>query len=230
MDLRKRLGQDVRLHGFDILEGAIAEGRGAIVATAHFGNPELGVQVGAILGLDILVLAEPLQPPAFAETMRDLRSAFKPRYEDVSFGAVANTIRHLRKGGVLAITCDRDIQHNGSPLSFFGADTRMPLGAIEFAQRTGAIIVPGYCVRNGAGFDLYFEPPLELCTTGNARADARTNARALLARVERWIASDPGQWMVLEQIWKPVKIDVPEKRAVAGSGAAGGYNDGASDG
>jgi KDO2-lipid IV(A) lauroyltransferase len=162
--------------------------------------------------------------------MRDLRSVFKPRYEDVSFGAVANAIRHLRNGGVLAITCDRDIQHNGTPLPFFGAVTRMPMGAVEFAQRTGAAIVPGYCIRRGHGFDIYFEPPLELCSTGNAKADALTNTRTLLAHAERWIASEPGQWMVLERIWKPVNVDLPKERAVASAGTAGGYNDGASDG
>ena len=221
MDLEKRIGKDVRLHGFDILTDAIDRGHGAIVVTAHFGNPELGVQVGAILGLDILVLAEPLQPPAFAETMRDLRAVFKPRYEDVSFGAVANTIRHLRKGGMLAITCDRDIQRNGTPLPFFGSSTRMPLGAVELAQRTGAALVPGYCVRRPDGFDLFFEPPLDLCSSGNARQDAVTNAKALLARVESWIASDPGQWMVLERIWKPVGAPAEEPPEVAKASPAG---------
>jgi KDO2-lipid IV(A) lauroyltransferase len=206
MDLRGRLGKDVRLHGFDILQRAIGDGRGVVVVTAHYGNPEMGVQVGAILGLDVLILAEPLQPPAFAETMRDLRAVFKPRYEDVSFGAVANSIRHLRKGGVLAITCDRDIQRNGTPLLFFGALTRMPLGAVELAQRTGAAVVPGYCKRREDGFDIYFETPLELCSTGNAKQDAVTNTKRLLGRVEPWIASDPGQWMVLERIWKPVDV------------------------
>jgi KDO2-lipid IV(A) lauroyltransferase len=231
MDLEKRLGKDVRLHNFDVLEGAIERGRGVVVATAHFGNPEMGVQVGAVLGLDILILAEPLQPPAFAETMRDLRAVFKPRYEDVSFGAVANAIRHLRKGGVLAITCDRDIQRNGAALPFFGSITRIPLGAVELAQRTGAVVVPGYCVRSPKGFDLYFEPPLEMTGTGDSKADALTNARTLLARVETWIASDPGQWMVLERIWKPAKTlpiePAPEK---AGAVASGRYNDGASHG
>lgn len=230
MKLQERIGKDVRLHGFDILEGAIAEGHGVIVATAHFGNPELGVQVGAVLGLDILILAEPLQPPAFAETMRDLRSVFKPRYEDVSFGAVANAIRHLRKGGVLAITCDRDIQANGTPLPFFGTPTRMPLGAVELAQRTGATIVPGYCVRSAAGFDLYFEPPLELCRTADARTDAKVNARRLLERAEAWIASDPGQWMVLERIWKPLPLIMTEQAATEEIAATGSYNSGASDG
>ncbi len=136
----------------------------------------MGVQVGSILGLDILILAEPLQPPAFAETMAHLRSYFKPRYEDVSFGAVANAIRHLRAGGVLAITCDRDIQKNGTPLPFFGTVTRMPLGAVELAQRTGAALIPGYCKRSERGFDIYFEAPIELCDTGKPKVDAVTNA------------------------------------------------------
>ena len=231
MNLQKRLGKDVRLHGFDILEGAIARGHGVVVATAHFGNPEMGVQVGAVLGLDILILSEPLQPPAFAETMRDLRAVFKPRYEDVSFGAVANSIRHLRKGGVLAITCDRDIQGNGTPLPFFDQPASMPLGAVELAQRTGATVVPGYCIRSNDGFDLFFEPPLELRNTGDPRADARANGCALLERVERWIASDPGQWMVLERIWKPPEIARAEHPPEpAGAVAPGAYNGGVSDG
>jgi KDO2-lipid IV(A) lauroyltransferase len=231
MDLRRRIGKDVRLHGFDILQNAIADGKGVVVATAHYGNPEMGVQVGAVLGLDVLILAEPLQPPAFAETMRELRSVFKPRYEDVSFGAVANAIRHLRKGGVLAITCDRDIQKNGTPLPFFGAVTRMPLGAVEMAQRTGAALVPGYCKRvPGGGFDIYFEPPLELCSTGNPKVDARTNARKLLERAEAWIASDPRQWMVLERIWKPLPVEKVEPAPRTAMAATGSYNSGASDG
>src|SRR5690606_34663092 len=193
----------------DILQDTIAEGKGVVVATAHFGNPEMAVQVSAILGLDVLILAEPLQPPAFAETMRELRAAFKPRYEDVGYGAIANAFRHLRKGGVVAIACDRDIQGNGTPLPFFGAVTRMPMGGVELAQRTGAALIPGRCIRApDGGFDIYFEQPLQLCDTGNPRADAKTNARKLLARAEEWIAADPGQWMVLERIWKPVPLEL----------------------
>jgi KDO2-lipid IV(A) lauroyltransferase len=227
MNLRKRMGRDVHLHNFDIVKDTVNSGRGAIVVTAHFGNPEMGVQVGAILGLDILILAEPLQPPAFAETMHHLRTFFTPNYVDVSRNAVAGAMRHLRKGGVLAITCDRDIQRNGTPVLFFGAPTRMPLGAVELAQRTGAALIPGYCQRTDKGFDVYFEPPIDLCDTGRPKADAVANTKALLSRVESWIASDPGQWMVLERIWKPLPIERVETEAPV---LAGRYNDGASDG
>jgi KDO2-lipid IV(A) lauroyltransferase len=202
MDLRGMIGRQVRLQGLERLQAPMKEGRGAVAATAHFGNPELAVQVGAILGIDMLVLAEPLQPPAFADAMRRLRSPFGPRYVDVGYGAIAAAIRHLRSGGCLAITCDRDIQGNGEPVEFFGVETRVPTGAVELAARTGAALIPCYCRRAAdRGFDIIFEEELPLVKTGNAKADALINARRLLDRAEAWIAADPGQWMPLERIW-----------------------------
>jgi KDO2-lipid IV(A) lauroyltransferase len=200
----------VRIHGLERLKSRLDAGKGVIVATAHFGNPEVAVQVGAILGLKLLVLAEPLQPPAFAELMDRMRSAHGTRYVDVGFSGVAEAIRHLRGGGCLAITCDRDVQGKGVPLPFFGATTKMPLGAVELAARTGAVLIPGYCRRSGAGFHVYFEEPIELVSSGRPREDALVNARSLIARAEVWIASDPGQWMVLERIWRPVEKTTPD--------------------
>ncbi|HEX5139537.1 MAG TPA: hypothetical protein VFX19_01210 [Dehalococcoidia bacterium] len=204
-DLKAQIGRNVRLHGFDRLKGRLDAGQGVVVATAHYGNPEVAVQVGSILGLNTLVLAEPLQPPEFAEMMSRLRATFGPRYADVSFGVVAESMRHLRAGGCLAIACERDIQHNGTPISFFGVEASMPLGAAELAARTGSALMPAYCRRAGDGFDIYFEEPLDLVNTGNTKEDAIANTCMLLRRVEEWISSDPGQWMVLERIWRPIK-------------------------
>jgi KDO2-lipid IV(A) lauroyltransferase len=195
----------VRMHGFDRLTDLLASGRGVIVATAHYGNPEMAVQAGAVLGLDILVLAEPLQPPAFARLMTRIRSAFGPRYVEVGYGAIAEALRHLRAGGCLAIAADRDIQDNGVLMDFFGAPTKIPLGAVELAVRTGAALMPAFCRRDGEGFDVYFEEPLELVATGNSKDDALTNTRALLQRIESWLRVDPGQWIVLERVWRPTE-------------------------
>jgi KDO2-lipid IV(A) lauroyltransferase len=199
----RMLEKDVQLHGIKRVQEATKRSQGVVVATAHFGNPEIAVQVGAALGLDVLVLAEPLSPPSFDAMMTKMRTTFGARYEDVSFSAVANAIKHLRGGGVLAIICDRDIQGTGTPLPFFGEETPLPLGAVELAARTGALLVPGYCRRLGnSSFDLTFEEPLDLEKTGDRDADAITNAKKLLKRAESWISSEPGQWMVLERVWK----------------------------
>ena len=204
MDLRGMIGRQVRLHNLERLKAPMSQGRGAVAATAHFGNMELAVQVSALVGVDTLVLAEPLQPPAFADAMRRLRSTSAVRYEDVSFRAVADSLRHLRAGKCLAIACDRDIQGNGEPVEFFGVATPVPLGAVELAARTGAALIPCYCRRaEDGGFDIFFEDEVPLVKTGDPKADALVNARRLLAVAETWIRADPGQWMPLERIWAP---------------------------
>jgi lauroyl/myristoyl acyltransferase len=200
------LMKEVRLIGFERLTGALNQGRGAVVATAHFGNPEIAVQISGLLGLDVLVLSEPLDPPEFSELVHKLRLSNAVRYEEVGFTAISNSLRHLRAGQVLAITCDRDIQNTGAPIPFFGEVTRMPLGAVEMAMRTGAALVPAYCRRREGGYDIVFEEPLELVKSGSPKKDALVNARMLLQRVEEWIRSDPGQWFVLERVWRPVRL------------------------
>jgi KDO2-lipid IV(A) lauroyltransferase len=218
----------VRLHGFDRLTSVLAGGRGAIVATAHFGNPEMAGQVGSALGIDVVVLAEPL-PPALSRIMTRIRSVFGPKYIDVSRHAIGESLRHLRRGGCVAIAADRDIQGNGTAVQFFGRPAKVPLGAAEMAARTGAVLIPGYCRRHGNSFDMYFEEPLPLVDTGRRKDDAIANTRALLARMEEWISRDPGQWMVLEPIWKthpprsPGPRSLPVRETVPT--AAAGYND-----
>jgi KDO2-lipid IV(A) lauroyltransferase len=209
---QRMLDKEVDLYGIERVQEATKRGQGVVVATAHFGNPEIAVQVGALLGLDVLVLAEPLSPPSFDEMMTKMRTTFGVAYEDVSFSAVAHAIKHLRGGGVLAIICDRDIQGTGTPLPFFGEETPLPLGAVELAARTGALLIPGYSRRRGSKFDITFEEPIELEKTGDREADAVTNAKKLLKVAEGWIRSDPGQWMVLERIWKPKLPQLPIRR------------------
>jgi KDO2-lipid IV(A) lauroyltransferase len=199
------LSREIELVGFERLTKAMEGGRGAVVATAHFGNPEIAVQIASLLGLDVLVLSEPLDPPEFSRLVHGLRASNRVRYEEVGFGAISNALRHLRAGNVLAITCDRDIQGTGAPLPFFGEVTRMPLGAVELAARTGAALVPAYCRRRPGGYTIVFEDEVELDRSGSPKQDALVNARRLLERAEQWIASDPGQWMVLERVWRPLQ-------------------------
>jgi KDO2-lipid IV(A) lauroyltransferase len=196
------------VHGLDNVMPVLEKGRGSVVATAHFGNPEMAVQVAPLLGLDPFVLSEPLEPRRFSDLVHALRAVHGLRYEEVGYRAMRNAIRHLRRGGSVAITCDRDIQGTGLDLTFFGRETRLPLGAVELAYRTGAALIPAYCRRRRGGYDLVFEPPVPLAETGDRAVDVRATARALLGRVEAWVRSDPGQWFVLERVWD--RADGPE--------------------
>jgi KDO2-lipid IV(A) lauroyltransferase len=207
----------LRIEGLEKLTSRLEAGRGVIVTTAHCGNPELAVAViGASLGIDVLVLVEPL-PRSLARVMHRIRSSFGIRYVEVGYTGVAAALRHLRRGGCLAIVSDRDIQDSGAYLTFFGAKARVPLGTVELAARAQVDVLPVFSRRRPGGFDVVFSEPLPLVDSGRPKEDARVNMSALLRRHEEWIRRDPGQWLVLEAIW-----DGEDAQTPVSAGAGGG--------
>jgi phosphatidylinositol dimannoside acyltransferase len=204
MDIKKFWNEDLTIDGLEYLKEAHDAGRGVIIASAHYANPEFAVQGLAAIGIKVFALVEPLEPPQLGKLMRGLRTVHGHIYEPVSFGAIKDALNWLRNGGVSAILIDRDIQKRGIVLDFCGAPARFPTGAVDMAMRTNAMLLPGWVRRTG-GFKMYTRlgPPLEMVHTGDREADIRTNTAALLALFEKHLKEDPGQWSVLDRIWPP---------------------------
>lgn len=201
IDLRRFCEQDLTLEGLHHLQKALAEGRGAVLASAHFGNPEIAVQALA-LGVRVLALIEPLEPPQLLRLTQRLRSAHGHIHLPANFSGVKEALRYLRSGGTVAILFDRDIQRRGVPMPFCGRPTPMPTGAVVLALRTGADLIPSFVHREpGFRYHAYMGPPLPLVRTGDEQEDLRLNSANLLARFEEHLRSDPGQWAVLEPVW-----------------------------
>jgi len=210
MDVRRFYEHDLKLTGLQHVREALASGRGVVLASAHYANPEFAVQGLAAAGIEVFALVEPLEPPELARLMTGLRNVHGHHYEPVSFGAVKQAIAWLRNGGVVAILIDRDIQKRGVEVEFCGAPARFPTGAVDLAMRTGAALIPGW-VRRVSNFkvEAAIGPPLPLVLTGNADEDVRTNTARLLALFEQHLRADPGQWSVLDRIWPD--DDVPPR-------------------
>jgi lauroyl/myristoyl acyltransferase len=206
--------ENMTFHGLEHLTGALAAGRGVIIASAHYGNPELAVQAMSILGVTVLAFVEPLEPRRYADLMQELRSSQGHIYRPIGFSTIKEALRYLRQGGVVVIVSDRDIQKTGPMLPLFGVETRVPVGPVQLAVHTGAQIIPAFMRRrDGDQCDVYLEPPLALVTTGDEKEDLRVNTLALLSYIERYVREDPGQWMVLERIW-PNSAVAPEKNQI----------------
>ena len=212
MDVKRFYEEQLSIEGMEYLREAERSGRGAIMVTGHFGSPELVVQVLASQGFRVYSLTEPLQPPALSDFTIWLRSRHGHEYRAISFGAIKEVIRRLKSGRIVALMLDRDVGGTGVPMEFCGAMTRIPLGAVELALRTGADLIPAWAWRvDGFRFRSVVGPPLELVRTGNFDEDARTNARRLLKLFEFKLRSDPGQWAVLESIWDAKKQDEKQR-------------------
>lgn len=216
MDVRKFFERDLEIDGIEWVQKATEAGRGVVLASAHYANPEFAVQGLAAAGIRVFALVEPLEPPELGRLMRGLRTVHGHRYEPVSFSSIKNAIAWLRNGGVVAILVDRDIQRRGIVLDFCGAPARFPTGAVDLALRTNALLVPGW-VRRTDGFKIKatIGPPLELVRTGNADEDLRVNTANLLALFEQHLRQDPGQWSVLDRIWPEDLQESAQPRAAA---------------
>lgn len=210
-------------HGAEYLLQAVQAGRGVIITSAHFGNPEVALQAALALGVRATVLTEPLNPPALSRFIDSLRASHGHTFLPVNLANIKRVIHALRSGGAVAIMCDRDIQGRGMTVPFCGVETAMPTGVIELAMRTGAAVIPAFAYRRGGGrFEVFVEPPLEMSNSGRWQDDLRVNLLRLLARFEAHLRQDPGQWAVLEPIWPTVTppTEKPADTAPAGTRSA----------
>lgn len=203
MDVHRFFREQVDVQGLEYLAEARDSGRGAVVVGIHFGNPEMAVQGVAAAGFTVFGLTEPLRPKQLSDFTDWLRSQHGHAYRSVGFGAIKEAMRRIKQGGLVAILLDRDVGGTGVPMQFCGAEAAIPLGGVDLALRSGAFLIPAWAWRiGGYRFRIRIGPPLELVRTGNLDEDVRVNAERLLSLFEERLRSDPGQWAVLESIWR----------------------------
>jgi lauroyl/myristoyl acyltransferase len=220
--------RNLTVHGYEHFARAVAAGRGVIMATIHYGSPEYVAQALRAKGITFLALVEPLHPPQLAALFHRYRSSHGHEFVPVDVTGIKRALRRLRQGGIVAVLVDRDIQHTGVEVPFFGAPARLPPGAVDLALHTGAALLPMISRRTGLDrFAVTVLPPLDLVRTGDPRADRRRNTARLIACFEPFLRADPSQWFVLEE---PVWVSAPARPtarsappAAAADGRAGGH-------
>jgi len=211
LDLDKFFQQKLVYHGFEEnMLPAIANGKGVIISSGHFGSVELAIQGLLAKGVRMTVLTERLQPPALSRLVDGLRASKGHTFLPVSFASIKAVLRLVKAGGVVGLMCDRDIEGTSIRVPFCGTPASVPVGAVELAMRTGALILPIFVHRkNGDACEAFLEPPLELVDNGDPQTDLKTNVRRLLERFEAHLRRDPGQWTVLETVWDAEEDEEP---------------------
>jgi KDO2-lipid IV(A) lauroyltransferase len=192
---------DLTISGRELFEGALAEGRGLVVLTGHFGSWEIGARVLTRLGRPVnLVTAHESNPTVheFLHAMRT-RHGFTVLYSDRSLFAGLPALHALRRHEIVGMQIEPWGPKRGShEVDFCGRPTRFQLGPFAVARVARAPIVPVFAVRTGIR-------RYELRVA--ARFDPRTPADSLAALVatvrlyERVVRERPSQWLMFEDVW-----------------------------
>lgn len=201
--------QIVATSGMEALTEAQGEGRGVIVISAHLGAPEVISHSGPTFGIELAVIAEPLQPPRVHEFVQRMRRITGVQYFPATLVGLRDARAHLAAGRALGVLVDRDVLHTGHPYAFFGERALMPTGAVELARRTGAAVVGVWIYRTGETgcYQLVGERIVLPPVTGDRAVDLDSGMFEVLAHLEEAIRVAPGQWFPLVPVWSGLAAD-----------------------
>lgn len=196
--------------GWDALDAALAAGRGAIVASAHLGNFELGGRVLAER-YRLLDVAKPLRNrrvDAWLERERRRHGIGTVAVD----GAAPAVLAHLRSGGLVSLVLDQDAGTAGVRIPFLGREASAWPGAARFSLQTGCPVVPMGIIRQAAGSHLLRvgEPLLPAGRVAD-EAGIRAYTAAISAAVEVFVREAPEQWFWVHRRWKEVESAGPRR-------------------
>ncbi|MCL4394810.1 MAG: lysophospholipid acyltransferase family protein, partial [Chloroflexi bacterium] len=190
------------LHGFDQIENAVAQGKGVIAGSGHFGAWDLVINMAAAyLETKIVVPNERLKPERLFQYVLGLR-----RQQGIDIVpldvAPRAMIKALRAGQMVGLAYDRDITHSGPMVDFLGGPTQMPDGAVQLSLRYGSPVVVGFSVRQPDNRCIvYIEPPMRFESTGDPTRDIRDGVQRIANVLERYVRQYPDQWLMFQRIW-----------------------------
>jgi lauroyl/myristoyl acyltransferase len=198
------------------LDRAVAEGKGVILATAHFFCHEIGAAA--------IHLRHPIAA-LIRESKDPLRQAIKDRWYEATgmeivlrarrSSLLADTLaylRVLRAGKVLAITPDLPMRRDqGVPVRMFGRQVILPSGMIALSIRSGAPVVScwGEWRRDRCGRPVdvcvRFDEPMRFPPAKDREAIQRAGMQAWGSRCQEDLRKSPENWMFwLDKNWTRV--------------------------
>jgi KDO2-lipid IV(A) lauroyltransferase len=189
--------------GLEHLTGGLRPGRGAVFITGHCGNWEwLNLGLGAS-GVPMTVTAREVYDPRLDEVARRLRGRFGGETALRGKDAGGRLVRALRRGRVVGLLIDQDIDAPGVFVEFFGQPAWTPSGAALLALRTRSPVVIGFATRlPGGRMRLSFSPPVEFAAGPDLDTNVAALTAILTAHIERQVRGHPEQWVWMHRRWK----------------------------
>jgi phosphatidylinositol dimannoside acyltransferase len=135
--------------------------RGAVVALPHSGNWDLTGAWACLTRLPVTTVAEQLSGGAFESFLRFRQRLGMEVLSHRDPAAIAKLVEAVRRGRVVCLLADRDLEGRGLPVEWRGRPITMPAGPAVVARRSGAALVPLISQYTPSGMKIIFGSPVE---------------------------------------------------------------------
>ncbi len=187
------------------LEEALAQGRGVVAVTAHFGNFPLMLLYLAQTGYPISAIIRPARDEKIEVIFQETRSrlGLKTVHSYPRMKCVQESLKVLRQKEILCIPLDQNFGTSGVYVDFFGQKAATATGPVVFANRTGAVILPIFIVRDADDRHIIFvEPYFEVENKGNDDATIEFTVARITKVIESYVRRYPHEWGWMHRRWK----------------------------
>lgn len=193
--------RNIKVENIHYIDTALSGSKGVIALTAHLGNWELGGVVIALLGYPFWAVALPHKYKKVDKFFNFQRQ--RKGMKVIPLGkAVRMCLNLLKENKIVGLVGDRDFTEKGQVVNFFGRPTFFPEGPAAFSLKTGAVIVPGFMVRNkDDSFTLKLEKPLGFVPTYDKNKDLKNLINRYKIIIEDYIRRYPDQWYMFRRFW-----------------------------
>ena len=207
--LRGRFDQfDIRIHGIDTLDRALAGGRGCLLLGSHLGSFEVVRAVGLSRAeIEVKVLMDEHNAPLIRGLIEELNPAVAGTVIQVGGIDTRLQVREcLDRGGVVGIMGDRLMSPNQSiSCDFLGAQASFPTGSMRLAHSVRAPVMLFFGLyRGGNRYDVQLELLGETVQLSSARweDDMRQWTQRYADRLAQYSREAPDNWFNFYDFWQ----------------------------
>jgi len=194
----QNISEWIRYDGLENFTGALARGRGVLVATGHLGNWELSAFAHAWMTGPMSIVVRPLDNSR-VDALVEQRRALSGNHIIEKKDAARGILRALAAGQAVGILIDQNtMPDQGVFIDFFGVKACAGTAFAKLANRSGAAVVPGFALWSDEEkrYVLRFYPEVEM--TGDVPADTQRIHSALESIIRKY----PDQWLWIHRRWK----------------------------
>jgi KDO2-lipid IV(A) lauroyltransferase len=183
-----------------VVEGLLARGRGLLVLTGHFGNWEVAAAYLAAHGMPVTAVWKPQANPYMAAYLDALRRRLG--VDAIPMPLARFAVRTaLQAGKLVALVADQASLRGSTWVPFFGQPTKTFEGPGHFAAQTGAPVVFGGVLCDGARYRAFVEV-LDEAPAGGPDVLVPRIATLYRAALEARIRLAPEQYLWTHRLWK----------------------------
>ena len=187
--------------GWEPVQTYLREGRSIIVVSAHFGAVDIVGRILEVRGYRPALIVDRVGSPALFDLMTALRTrnGWNVFIYEEGLAVLRRLLALLAGGHFVFILADRNAKRAGIPVPFFGKPAVINTAIARLTLRSGAVVVPAFCYREGTQYIVRIEPALN--PPGCPPPSLESLTQQIAATCEQYIRRHPEQWLLLTPVW-----------------------------